>query len=506
MWTRRDQMQAYQFLRRRLVSALVFRAANHWEAPSRRVVIALVTGLGLSLVVMAGFGVYGLFVPGRASAWTAGDRVIVEKETGALFVLDSEETLRPVLNFASAALFLSTGRPEVDVVSQSSLQVRPRGPAIGIVGAPPSVPESDALVDGPWTACSRISLGVGGTPDPEVTLLVGADVEATPLADDGALLVSDATTGEVFLLQGGTAHLVESDAVARAFGYATDASVPTGPAWLSTVPRGAALRFFDVPDAAGTALADRATRAGQVFTVDRGEGRTELVAAWPDGLAPVSAAEAELLLDDLANPGRPADGLPVPLAAGVVAAAPASTTFPHPDLPDELGTPVELAADDVSLCADAGAEDDATPTLSWSATDPVPEGWSRVPGPDDDGAAPLADVVSVAPGRGSFVQERVAGGAGLGTTYLVTDEGRRYPLGAEDAASFGYDGDDLAEAPKAFTALLPVGPALSAAAAAEPAPVPAPPGPVAPGPGPGPTVPPDDGPVPIVDAPRARHL
>ncbi len=36
MWSRRDQLQAYQFLRRRLVSAVLVGDANHPESPSKR--------------------------------------------------------------------------------------------------------------------------------------------------------------------------------------------------------------------------------------------------------------------------------------------------------------------------------------------------------------------------------------------------------------------------------------------------------------------------------------
>ena len=53
MWTQRDQLQAYQFLRRRLVSALQVGDANHPVSPSRRVAISSVIGAALTILAVA---------------------------------------------------------------------------------------------------------------------------------------------------------------------------------------------------------------------------------------------------------------------------------------------------------------------------------------------------------------------------------------------------------------------------------------------------------------------
>lgn len=60
MWTARDQLQGYQFLRRRLISALLTGDANNPAPPSRRLMLAYALGFALMLLVVAGFGVYGL--------------------------------------------------------------------------------------------------------------------------------------------------------------------------------------------------------------------------------------------------------------------------------------------------------------------------------------------------------------------------------------------------------------------------------------------------------------
>lgn len=63
MWTTRDQVQAYEFLRRRLVSALLTSDANHPASPSRRLLLGYVLGATCMVLVVAGFAIYGLLRP-----------------------------------------------------------------------------------------------------------------------------------------------------------------------------------------------------------------------------------------------------------------------------------------------------------------------------------------------------------------------------------------------------------------------------------------------------------
>lgn len=64
MWTTRDQLQAYQFLRRRLVSALQTGDANNPVSPSRRLMLAYAVGVAIMLIAVAGVGIYGVLHPG----------------------------------------------------------------------------------------------------------------------------------------------------------------------------------------------------------------------------------------------------------------------------------------------------------------------------------------------------------------------------------------------------------------------------------------------------------
>jgi hypothetical protein len=65
MWTVRDQIQAYQFLRRRLVSALQTGDANNPVSPSRRLMLAYAVGVAVMLIAVAVIGIYGVMRKGR---------------------------------------------------------------------------------------------------------------------------------------------------------------------------------------------------------------------------------------------------------------------------------------------------------------------------------------------------------------------------------------------------------------------------------------------------------
>src|SRR5579875_2472740 len=83
VWTQRDQIQAYQFLRRRLVSALVAADANHPVSPNRRLVLGSILGVAAAVLITAVFGVLGVLNPSSTANWQAGGQVIIEQETGA---------------------------------------------------------------------------------------------------------------------------------------------------------------------------------------------------------------------------------------------------------------------------------------------------------------------------------------------------------------------------------------------------------------------------------------
>src|SRR5690349_5798461 len=77
MWNRREQHQAYRFLIRRIVSAMLSGEPETNELPMRRFTVALAAGLALAVLLVAGVTVYGLIFPGGGKP--AENTIIVER-------------------------------------------------------------------------------------------------------------------------------------------------------------------------------------------------------------------------------------------------------------------------------------------------------------------------------------------------------------------------------------------------------------------------------------------
>src|SRR5690606_14647674 len=109
MWSRREQHQAYQFLNRRIVSAVLSGEPETNELPMRRFGVALFSGVAVALLVVGGFTAYGLMFPGGGRP--TENTIIQERETGALYVF-VEGMLHPVANWTSARLILGQEEPQ----------------------------------------------------------------------------------------------------------------------------------------------------------------------------------------------------------------------------------------------------------------------------------------------------------------------------------------------------------------------------------------------------------
>src|SRR5262245_26861446 len=143
MATRTEQLHSHQFARQRAVAALAMRDPDPPTSPLRRMGGALFAGIMLAVLAVAAVGIYGVLRPGSGSSWRDGRATIIEQETGARFVY-LNATLHPVLNHTSAMLIL--GSNETRRVARQELLGVPRGPAVGIPGAPDPLPSREQLV------------------------------------------------------------------------------------------------------------------------------------------------------------------------------------------------------------------------------------------------------------------------------------------------------------------------------------------------------------------------
>ncbi|MCW3815935.1 type VII secretion protein EccB [Micromonospora sp. DR5-3] len=466
MWTQRDQLQAYQFLRRRLVSALQVGDANHPVSPSRRLVIGCALGAAAALLVTAGFGVYGFLRPGANTDWRKPGRVVIEKDTGAVYVMGADGLLHPMLNYASARLLAGGDGTATSQVSSKSLAGAPRGVPLGIPAAPSSLPPRDRLLAGPFTVCAQTAPGrPAGTP-PVTTALAGVSPAGTAVNPASALVVAG-PDGVAYALVSGRRHRIVDQATAVALGYDAVRPLPVSAAWLNAVTAGPDLRLrtVDRVGAGGPRVGDRNTRVGQVLVVANiGAGsRYYLVRA--DGLLAIGQTEAALVLGNPANRAAYPRGAAreIQVTAADVAES-QSATGGAADYPARLAPPVETPPDQVAICATM--DGDAT-VIRLGASTGVPAGAAPIAA----GGGARADAVFVPAGRAAVLRERPAPQAALGAVYLLTDQGMRYPVPDGDALkALGFGEVSPTPVPPSMLALFPTGPVLDPAAAQRPVP------------------------------------
>jgi type VII secretion protein EccB len=464
MWTQRDQLQAYQFLRRRLVSALVVGDANHPVSPSRRLVIGCIVGLAVTLLTVAGFGIYGVLRPGSSQDWRKPGQVVLDSASGANYVLGKDGRLYPMANQASARLF--AGSATTVSVSPKSLATAPRGATLGIAGAPDSLPAT--MLGNRWTVCSQQPADRPTDTTPVTTALLGVAPSVRSLRT--GLVVSD-PGGHRYLLANGHRYLLADDTIAVALSYDRVTPLPVSWSFVDVVPAGPDLGPLPVDGAGGQGptLAGTPTRVGEVVQVAGQTGNLYLVES--GGLAPIDALPARLVLATPQNAAAYPDGNPTVKAVPAAAVAGAHRLDQaYPDRPVDLPPAASPAGPALAACLTLNGETGVVGALWLSDHLPLRPGAKPVATGGGAGTSDrTADLVLVAPGTGLLAAEHQSGTAGAGTTYLVTDQGIRFPVAGGGAlAALGYKAAQRKPVASALLALLPVGPALDPAAAARP--------------------------------------
>ncbi len=225
--------------------------------------------------------------------------------------------------------------------------------------------------------------------------------------------------------------------------------------------------------AAGPSLGGRSTRIGEVFRVTVPGAADRYYLLEGEGLTPLTATAAALVLGDPETrekvyEGRPpqatvlgADALNGRLAPGADEMAQDSD---RPEAPPEV---VGLDEDTTACVRIAtGAEG---PRISVALEPAAALGPAAQAPPEGltPACLPVARI-TVRPGGGALVRALGAGGSQVGgTLYLVTDTGMKYRVGTAKAlAALGYTEGQARGLPSPLLAMLPTGPDLSPEAAA----------------------------------------
>ena len=469
MATNRDLVEAQAFNRRRLVTALVSGAPGGAEVEPVRPFRTVVGGLALAVLVAAAAAIASVLAPRTAEGWNDVG-LVVSREKGAPYVvLERAEhpELHPVLNIASAQLVLGAG-VEPTYVGQDVLERQRLGEAIGVLGAPQTLPRPDRLVAGDWTACTGPGRGImlGLWTDPDVERL-----------DRGGLVVTSRGRHYLVARAGIRAELPRAmlyplpdplpaagggpdsvDAMLNDLGLRERAEAVEVPeAWLQLFPAGGELAWatFRIPGAGEPPADPAAYPSGAVvgdYWIDGDEG----LVLTQDGLMRLSAFALPVYRHSPVPPSEPGGlaRLPRRLAGPPPLVSEGPRSYLDASWPDEPLEP--LTSDPCALLVTAPG---------------VPPGVELVHSPGDEiSAAGLDDPrmvdYSFEGGRGALVRSGGWDGVPGGRSYAVDPQGMAYPLvDAQTVERLGYDELPLPLVPDGWVELFGRGVDLSTAAA-----------------------------------------
>jgi type VII secretion protein EccB len=438
---------------------------------------ALVVGFVIAVVIAGGCGVMAFFKP----APNFGDaQILLSKSSGATFVRIGDR-IHPVLNLASARLIVgkNDGPKEVD---DKFLNTVPRGPMVGIVGAPASIRGADDLSTSSWTVCDTLQM-------PGPTEATGAvSLQTTALANDPVLdrdiraaepahAIVTEVGGRTYLIYDGVRAPIDlSDAVVVNGLHLQNAPVrPVSVGLLNAFPLVAPIAPVTI-DGAGepsAVLGSDIPTGSIVKTVDsRGE---QLYVVLRDGLQPISPATADIIRYGESDPAR-TESREIPPAK--VASVPIVHELPVDHYPTVAPQIVSPSPDPV-VCMGwqrTTAAAQATVRLMIGNKLPVPAGAAAVRLATADGNGPGLDSVYVTPGAGEFVQATGVepDSQSTGPLFYVSDTGLRYhikdlptgaALGVVGVKAPGQTAEAPQLAPWPVLSLLPAGPELSQEAA-----------------------------------------
>ncbi len=462
MQTRRDQLQAYRFVTRRIVSAMLSGEPETTERPMRRFGLAVFGSAMLATIIFAGVGVYGFIFPSGAKL--SDPSIVIERETGARYVFVDGQ-LHPVVNYASARLLLGSDNPAEFRVSANSLTTYPRGRSVGIANLPDPLPAKKVISEMSWAACSlRRSPGstefvthlrIGGMPD-------GAE----PLGDRSLLVEQTAnTTIKQWVIGGGRRYPIGTGALAP-LGFAAIKPMRVTSAFLESIQPGPDLAAPAIPgrNEAGPKIDGKTTKVGQLF-----KAADQHYVLLRSGLATIGDVMVKLLQ---AQSGTVTD---ITADAATFNRSQQTPDFDPAGFPRTLPAPGFATAEPDMVCA-------VSPAGAASVTSPGPEVtvYPRLANPPTTEQSPartgpdgvrLADQITLPNGKATLVKTLAAPGDTTAntTSYLVTDQGMRYALPRENTkevlASLGYGGIDPMPVPTFLLALIPTGPALDPVAA-----------------------------------------
>ncbi|MGW6724426.1 type VII secretion protein EccB [Nocardia sp. NPDC055029] len=478
--TTRAQVNGYRFLLRRLDHALVRRDVRMLHDPMRSQARSLMVGAVLGLLGVAGAAIMAFLKPQGA----IGDaQIVMGKDSGALFVVIAEESgaqrLHPVLNLASARLISGSAESPTSV-KDGKLSSMPRGPLLGIPGAPASLPGSAVGDRSDWSVCETVQLSSSGS------AVAASGVHTTVLATEPLLgqRIRPAGANEAVLARrGGKTYLVydgkraevdpNNSVLARALQLSGQRPRPAGPALLDAPTPVPPLAVPEIPQAgvAGPGKLSDVPVGGVISVAANGRSdRPELYVVLADGVQRVGDFGAEVIRTANSQGMREIKAVPPDSLTGL----PVLHQLPIDHFP--AVAPTFLAAEDVPVTclswtkqrsgsADAvdGTAGRAAMTMLTGTRLPLPDAAVPVALATGDGTGDRVDNAYLRPSSGEFVQVTGTepGSQRRGSLFYVADNGIRYGIpDLETAQTLGLGGKPKL-APWAVVGQLIAGPTLT---------------------------------------------
>ncbi|MFF3315121.1 type VII secretion protein EccB [Streptomyces sp. NPDC003035] len=457
MASRRDELNAYTFAKKRTVAAFLQPSPSGTEEGAPRPLRAVVPGLIVGALVLAGFGAWGMFSPKAPKGWDKpGAKVIVGKQSTTRYVVlttgkgkDKKTLLHPVLNLASARLLLNPQEFSVIQVDDKLLDAGkpPRGPILGIPYAPDRLPNAnEAGTAKRWAVCEQPGGGKGSSVQKATFVFAKRDFARTEgggqLKDGQIMYVKGQKDSARYLVDHrGTKYLVpgtptESAGLTTALVGLNKEPQQVTDDWLATLHTGSPVEFPQIPgkvgDPAGIgggSLSQTEDRVGMVLLAQTGSGPQHYVVL-PGKVQPVSEFTAWLLINSPQTDALDMDGkaTTVDAASFTPDSATFGTEYRWPTRKSEQVNSVTGAGARDTVCNVLNQVDDKGRTTLTT--------WAGPTYPAEITAGGTSTYVT--PGSG-LLYTQVQGNQTKpdGSLFLVTDTGLRYAVqanGDSDAA------------------------------------------------------------------------
>ncbi|MEV8098712.1 type VII secretion protein EccB [Kitasatospora sp. NPDC085879] len=468
MASRRDELNAYNFARRRTVGAFLQPGGGGNDEDAPRPVRAVLPSFVVAAVAVAGFGMWGVIKPSAPLNWDDGKNIIQGKDSTTRYVVledpqTHEKVLHQVLNMSSARLLLPAGAKVVPVADKVLDNYKNHGATVGIPYAPDKLPSAqDAGEAKLWSVCDRPGVDTSQASINQAVFIAAGD-EAKTLSDPAKVLqegqglyvqappVKKGDTPSRFLVdQFGVKHAVgKLDMPAdrrRAlqsglFGDSVEPEQVTK-AWLDTLATGEVIDFPKISDLTTTKTKSKVnlTKTEDAFVGRLLVFQNTYYVVGKEKLFQVTPFQAELIRND--PDLTAAYGGDSPKAAELspgdnakLASQVEQSMLDKTDLPDakpQLPLNVGPKGNRSTVCSTfAGYDDKGQPKRTvWAHTE--------YPAKVALGSASA----HVTPGHG-LLYRAVDGEAGpasqdtSGTTFLITETGLRYSLQANSDGGNG---------------------------------------------------------------------